>query len=139
MPHVIEPSFGVDRILYALWEHAYENTSKGGEEYVRLALSPAVAPVQAAVLPLTSKDGQPEKAEEVARALRRAGFATDSDESGSIGRRYARQDEVGTPFCVTVDDVTMRDGTVTVRHRDTTEQARVPVTGLVEHLRGKVS
>ncbi|HLF16314.1 MAG TPA: glycine--tRNA ligase [Candidatus Thermoplasmatota archaeon] len=137
VPHVIEPSFGVDRILYALWEHAYERTRKEGEEYVRLRLSPHVAPVQVAVLPLTGKDGLPEKAEEVEWALRQAGFATDLDGSGSIGRRYARQDEVGTPLCVTVDNETLKDGAVTVRERDTTKQERVPVARLTAWIQAR--
>ena len=134
VPRVIEPSFGVDRILYALWEHAYERAEKEGEPYVRLRLSPHVAPVQVAVLPLMSKDGLPELADEVEWMLREAGFRTDSDASGNIGRRYARQDEVGTPFCVTADTDTLRDGTVTVRDRDTTDQVRVPIEALVAHL-----
>lgn len=139
IPCVIEPSFGVDRILYALWEHAHEAGEKNGEAYVRLRLSPKVAPVQVAVLPLTGKDGLPEKAEELDWVLRAAGFSTDRDESGNIGRRYARQDEVGTPVCVTVDNETLQDGAVTVRDRDTTEQARVPIAGLVEHLKAALA
>lgn len=135
VPCVIEPSFGVDRILYALWEHAYEAGEKNGEAYTRLRLSRKVAPVQVAVLPLTGKDGLPEKAEALEWTLRAAGFATDRDESGNIGRRYARQDEVGTPLCVTVDNESMQDAAVTVRDRDTTEQVRVPIAKLVDHLR----
>jgi glycyl-tRNA synthetase len=135
VPCVIEPSFGVDRILYALWEHAHESGEKNGEPYVRLRLSPQVAPIQVAVLPLTNKDGLPDKAEELDWTLRAAGFTTDRDESGNIGRRYARQDEVGTPVCVTIDVESMQDGAVTVRDRDTTAQSRVPIAGLVEHLR----
>lgn len=134
-PHVIEPSFGVDRILYALWEHAYEAGEKNGEAYTRLRLSTRVAPLHAAILPLTNKDGLPEKAAQVEWMLRTAGFATDFDDSGSIGRRYARQDEVGTPFCLTIDNETLTDGKVTVRSRDTTAQERVAIEGLVEHLR----
>ncbi|HUR63313.1 MAG TPA: glycine--tRNA ligase [Candidatus Thermoplasmatota archaeon] len=135
VPCVIEPSFGVDRILYAIWEHAHESGEKNGEAYTRLRLSPKVAPIQVAVLPLTGKDGLPEKAAEIEWSLRAAGFLTDLDESGSIGRRYARQDEVGTPFCVTVDNETMQDGAVTVRERDTGEQVRVTASGLAGHLK----
>lgn len=131
LPCVIEPSFGVDRILYALWEHGLEQGEKNGEAYTRLKLSRKVAPIQVAVLPLTSKDGLPERAERIEWSLRSAGIATDVDESGSIGRRYARQDEVGTPFCVTVDNETATDGKVTVRDRDTGAQQRVDVGGLV--------
>ncbi|HUR62708.1 MAG TPA: glycine--tRNA ligase [Candidatus Thermoplasmatota archaeon] len=139
LPCVIEPSFGVDRILYALWEHAHESGEKNGEAYTRLRLSHKVAPIQAAVLPLTGKDRLPEKAAEVEWALRSAGILTDIDESGSIGRRYARQDEIGTPFCVTIDNESMQDGAVTVRERDTGAQDRVPMAGLVAHLQAKLS
>jgi glycyl-tRNA synthetase len=135
LPCVIEPSFGVDRILYALWEHALETGEKNGEAYTRLKLSAKVAPVQVAILPLTNKDGLPEKAEEVEWMLRSAGFLTDSDDAGSIGRRYARQDEVGTPFCLTIDNDTPKDGAVTLRNRDTGAQDRVAIRGLVERLR----
>jgi glycyl-tRNA synthetase len=130
VPCVIEPSFGVDRILYALWEHGLEQGEKNGESYTRLKLSAKVAPIQVAILPLTGKDGLPEKAAEIDWALRAAGFLTDVDESGSIGRRYARQDEVGTPFCLTVDNETATDGKVTVRMRDSGAQERVAVAEL---------
>lgn len=139
IPCVIEPSFGVDRILYAIWEHAYESGEKNGEAYTRLRLSPKVAPIQAAVLPLTGKDGLPEKAKSIEWDLRRAGILTDFDESGSIGRRYARQDEVGTPFCITIDNATLVDKAVTVRERDTGVQARVPTTQLVGTLAGRLA
>ncbi|MEA3190318.1 MAG: glycyl-tRNA synthetase [Thermoplasmata archaeon] len=139
IPCVIEPSFGVDRILYAIWEHALEAGEKNGEAYTRLRLSPKVAPIQVAVLPLTGKDGLPERAAEVEWSLRQAGFLTDLDESGSIGRRYARQDEVGTPFCVTVDNETLGDGAATVRERDTGAQVRVPLGKLAAELRSRLS
>ncbi len=134
IPRVIEPSFGVDRILYALWEHAYEKGEKNGEPYTVMHIAPAVAPVQVAILPLTSKDGLPELAQRIERELRAAGYLTDYDESGNIGRRYARQDEVGTPWCITIDPDSLQDGTVTVRDRDTTEQERVAIDALREHL-----
>ena len=134
VPCVIEPSFGVDRILYALWEHAYEKGEKEGEEYVRLRLSRHVAPIQAAILPLTGKDGLPAKAAELDRRLRAAGFRTDFDDSGSIGRRYARQDEVGTPYCITIDNESLVDGKVTVRERDTTKQDRISIGSVPEYL-----
>jgi glycyl-tRNA synthetase len=139
IPHVIEPSFGVDRILYALWEHAYEAGEKNGEPYVRLRLGVKVAPIHAAILPLMAKDGLDERAHRIEMDLRAAGFLTDYDEAGSIGRRYARQDEVGTPFCITIDTETPRDGKVTVRDRDSTEQERVSVHDLVQHLRSRIS
>ncbi|MES2154893.1 MAG: glycine--tRNA ligase [bacterium] len=139
IPCVIEPSFGVDRILYAIWEHAYESGQKNGEAYTRLRLSPKVAPVQVAVLPLTGKDGLPERAKEIEWTLRRAGLLTDFDESGSIGRRYARQDEVGTPFCITIDNETLVDKAVTIRERDSGAQVRVPIAGLAGHLSSRLA
>lgn len=134
IPRVIEPSFGVDRILYALWEHAYERTEKNGEPYTVLHLSPHVAPVQAAVLPLTNDDDVVRTATDIEAGLRRSGILTQFDTSGNIGRRYARQDEVGTPVCITVDPDTLRDGQVTLRDRDTTQQERVTVEALVQAL-----
>ncbi len=134
IPSVIEPSFGVDRILYALWEHAYDHGEKNGEPYTVMKLSAHVAPMQAAILPLTGKDGLPELAKQIEADLRGAGILTDYDVSGNIGRRYARQDEVGTPFCVTVDPESLQDAAVTVRDRDTTEQTRVPISQLAGHL-----
>ncbi len=130
IPRVIEPSFGVDRILYALWEHAYEHGEKNGEPYTVLRLSPHVAPVQVAVLPLTSKNGLPDAARLIEAGLRQNGIQTDYDESGNIGRRYARQDEIGTPVCVTIDNDTQKDGAVTIRDRDTTNQERVAIAEL---------
>ena len=130
VPRVIEPSFGVDRILWALWEHAYEHGEKNGEPYTRMRLSKHVAPVQVAVLPLTGKDGLPAAARLIEDGLRQMGVETDFDASGNIGRRYARQDEVGTPFCVTIDNDTQSDGCVTVRDRDTTQQERVQIAQL---------
>jgi glycyl-tRNA synthetase len=128
----------MDRILYAIWEHRFEQTRKEGEDYVRFRLPAAVAPVQVAVLPLTGKDGLPEKALELESSLRAAGLLTDYDDSGSIGRRYARQDEAGTPFCVTVDNETAKDAAVTVRERDTTAQDRVSVADLAAQLRARL-
>ncbi len=137
IPRVIEPSFGVDRILYALWEHGLDLTEKNDEPYTVLRLSPEVAPIQVAILPLTSKDGLPELADSIEVTLRGAGLRTDTDASGNIGRRYARQDEVGTPLCVTVDLESLTDNAVTVRDRDTTEQERVPIAQLVAHIQSR--
>jgi glycyl-tRNA synthetase len=102
-----------------------------------LRLHPCLAPVKVAVLPLVSKDGMPEKAHEIHNALRRKMFA-EFDEGGSIGKRYRRQDEIGTPWGITVDHQTMEDDTVTLRDRDTLEQVRVPVEGLVEELMARL-
>jgi glycyl-tRNA synthetase len=134
VPRVIEPSFGVDRILYALWEHAHEQGEKNGEPYTVMHLSPAVAPIHVAILPLTGKDGMPAVAMQIEQDLRAGGMPTDYDDAGNIGRRYARQDEVGTPWCITIDPQSMQDQTVTVRNRDTTEQDRVPITDLTQYL-----
>ncbi|KTG29300.1 glycine--tRNA ligase [Haloferax profundi] len=135
-PHVVEPSFGVDRTVYTLLVHAYEQDEVDGEARTFLSLSPTIAPTNVGVFPLVSNvDELVDLADDVAEELRAAGFAVVYDDSGSIGRRYRRQDEVGTPFCVTID----RDGiegagdtTVTIRERDTGRQVRVPVDSLVE-------
>jgi glycyl-tRNA synthetase len=127
IPRVIEPSFGVDRILYALWEHAYERGEKNGEQYTVMRLSPHVAPVQVAVFPLTGKGGLPDAAKIIEAGLRQSGIQTDYDESGNIGRRYARQDEIGTPVCITIDNETQVDGAVTIRDRDSMNQERVTI------------
>ncbi|MFB6179909.1 MAG: glycine--tRNA ligase [Halorientalis sp.] len=140
-PHVVEPSFGVDRLVYTVLSHSYREDQLSAEsaddEEGRTVLSlPAeIAPRTVAVFPLMDKDGLGERATEVADELRAAGFAVAYDESGSIGRRYRRQDEVGTPFCVTVDYDTLEDDTVTVRDRDSTAQARVGIDELPAQLR----
>jgi len=136
LPHVVEPSFGIDRVLYTVLHHAYREDEVDGEARTYLALDPEVAPTTVGVFPLTDElDG---RARAIAAELRDAGVSVAYDDSGSIGRRYRRQDEVGTPFCVTVDHETVGDGpdagTVTVRDRDTTDQARVPVEELAETL-----
>lgn len=125
IPHVIEPSYGIDRIIYCILEHNYKEIKKEGEKYVVLSLPPSIAPIKAGVFPLVSKDGLPEIAKEIEQELRSEGILPFYDEKGSIGRRYARMDEVGTPFCVTVDYTTLEDNTVTIRERDTTKQIRV--------------
>jgi glycyl-tRNA synthetase len=129
-PHVIEPSYGIDRILYAILEHSYFEMVKEGEPYTVLKLRPAMAPIQAGVFPLTGKDELVVVAEDIERRLRDAGITTYLDPSDSIGRRYARMDEVGTPFCITVDFDGLKDGTVTIRDRDSTRQIRVPAESI---------
>jgi len=124
LPHVLELSFGIDRDLWALLDVGYE----AGERTV-LHLPPAVAPVTVGVFPLLSKQGLPERATALFRDLR-AAFDAFYDEAGSIGKRYARMDEIGTPFCVTVDHTTLEDDTVTLRERDSTAQVRVPAARL---------
>ena len=133
VPHVIEPAAGADRATLAFLVDAYDEDELGGESRTVLKLHPRLAPVKVAVLPLVKKDGQPEVAREIVTALR-ARMQTEYDEGGSIGKRYRRQDEIGTPFCVTVDHQTLEDRTVTLRDRDTLEQERLPIDGLVEVL-----
>lgn len=122
IPHVFELSMGVDRSLFCILEHSYTKES----ERTLLKLPPILAPIQVAVFPLVTKDGLDKKAMEVYEALK-LDFDTVYDDSGSIGRRYRRQDEIGTPFCVTIDYQTMEDETVTVRDRDAMNQERVPI------------
>lgn len=126
LPHVIEPAFGIDRIIWHVLDHAYHEDMKNEELYVRMQLVPEVVPVDVAVFPLFEKDGMGESARSIHRQLcARSGVVSMYDASGSIGRRYARADEIGVPRCVTVDHQTLEDGTVTVRDRDTGEQHRI--------------
>jgi glycyl-tRNA synthetase len=112
-------------------EHSYSEGEKEGEPYTVLKLKPKMAPVQVGVFPLTGKDDLAVMAEDIEKRLREAGIRTHIDDSDSIGRRYARMDEVGTPFCVTVDFDSLSDGKVTVRDRDSTRQIRVPSEGII--------
>ena len=125
MPEVIEPSFGIGRTVYTLLAHALSTDVVDDEERTYLALEPSVAPTTVAVFPLMDRDGLGERARELAASLRATGLEVDYDDAGNIGRRYRRQDEIGTPFCVTVDYDTLEDDTVTVRDRDSTAQERV--------------
>ena len=131
IPHVIEPAFGIDRIIWHVIDHAYAELEKNGETYTVMQFTPAVAPVDIAVFPLYEKDGMDATAAEIHRRLcARTGTFSMYDGSGSIGRRYARADEIGIPQCVTVDHQTLEDGTVTLRDRDTGKQLRVPIDRL---------
>ena len=134
-PTVIETSVGVDRCLLALLCSAYSEDEVGGEKRVVLRFTPEIAPIKVAVLPLSKKLSEP--AEKLTADLRRR-FAVDFDVSGSIGKRYRRQDEVGTPFCVTFDFDSLEDHKVTVRERDTTQQERVSTDGLGRYLSERV-
>ncbi|HEC81401.1 MAG TPA: glycine--tRNA ligase [Thermoplasmatales archaeon] len=138
VPHVIEPSYGIDRILYCVLEHNYYETEKKGEEYKVLRLKPQVAPIKVGVFPLVNDDRLVSIAKEVDQRLREEGIATYYDDGGTIGRRYARMDEIGTPFCVTVDHQTLEDNTVTVRDRDTTKQKRKMVDELTEFFKERL-
>ena len=133
VPHVIEPSFGVERALMAVLSGAYREDEQNGEKRVYLALPEHLAPVKFAVSPLLkNKPELVEKAREVYAQLAKANPGRVMwDDNGNIGKRYRRQDEIGTPHCVVIDFQTLEDGTVTVRERDTTEQKRVPATSLL--------
>ncbi len=133
VPHVIEPAAGVDRAMLAFLVDAYDSEEVEGRQRIVLRLHPRMAPVKAAVLPLVSKEGMPEKAREVFDAVRKR-VGAEYDEGGSIGKRYRRQDEIGTPWGITVDGQTMTDDTVTLRDRDSLDQQRVPIEGLAEQL-----
>lgn len=131
-PHVLEPAFGIDRIIWHVLDHAYTETKKNGEDYTLMRLKEAVAPVDYAVLPLFEKDGMGDLAWTIHQRLcQTSGLVSMYDASGSIGRRYARADEIGVPTCITVDHQTLEDGTVTVRDRDTTDQTRVHMDELL--------
>jgi glycyl-tRNA synthetase len=135
VPAVVESSVGVDRTLLCVLVDAYYEDDVEGDKRVVMRFNPSIAPIQVAVLPLSKKLDEP------ARKLReslRGEFLTDYDDAGSIGRRYRRQDEVGTPFAVTVDFQTLEDSAVTVRHRDTTQQDRVSMEQLSGYLQQKI-
>ncbi len=129
IPYIIETSVGCDRILLTCLIDAYTEE----EERVVLKLAPAIAPIKAAVLPLVKRDGMPEIAREIINDLR-GDYRVFYDEAGSIGRRYRRMDEAGTPFCITVDSETLENQTVTVRHRDSMEQERIAIKEVKTYL-----
>jgi glycyl-tRNA synthetase len=124
-PFVIEPAGGINRMALTFLIDAYEEQPVENETRTVLHFHPEIAPITVGVFPLVKKEGMPEKAREIEAELRRGRMATFYDEKGAIGRRYRRQDEAGTPFCVTIDGDTMKEGVVTVRHRDSMEQERV--------------
>jgi glycyl-tRNA synthetase len=138
VPHVIEPAAGADRAALAFLVDAYDEEEVEGESRTVLRLHPRLAPVKVAVLPLVRKDGQPELAQEV-RSLLRGRMQTEYDEGGSIGRRYRRQDEIGTPWCVTIDHQSLEDRTVTVRDRDSLAQDRVAIDELADLLQDRLA
>ena len=137
LPFVIEPSAGADRATLAFLCDAYDEDEVGGEPRTVLKLHPRLAPFKAAVFPLVRKEGMPEKARAIAGDLRRH-FNVMYDEKGAIGRRYRRQDEAGTPFCITIDGDTLADNTVTVRERDSLIQDRVAADRLLQYLTDQI-
>jgi glycyl-tRNA synthetase len=138
VPHVIEPAGGVGRTLLALLCDGYHEEEVEGRTRTVLRLHPKVAPVKVAVLPLVNRDGMPELARELYESLRSL-MPAEYDAGGSIGRRYRRQDEIGTPWGVTVDGQTVEDRTVTLRDRDTLEQVRVSIDELPGELTGRLA
>ncbi len=138
VPHVIEPAAGVGRSMMAFLLAAYDEDEVGGEARTVLRLNPRLAPYKVAVLPLSKKDALTPTARQVAAALR-PHFSTDYDETQSIGRRYRRQDEAGTPFCVTVDFESLDDQAVTIRDRDSLAQDRVPIDNLVTEIAARLT
>ena len=139
IPYIIESTVGADRLTLALLFNNYRKEKlENGETRVVLQLPAALAPVKLAVLPLVKKDGLPEKAREIINSLR-FDFKCQYDEKDSIGKRYRRQDAIGTPFCITVDHESLNDNMVTIRHRDTMEQQRVPINHLHDIIGEQVS
>jgi len=138
IPHVIEPSFGIDRILYCLLEHSYIETKKKDDEYKILKLNSNVSPIKVGVFPLISDSKLVDISYDIDKKLRSTEIFSYYDDGGSIGRRYARMDEIGTPFCITVDHDTLKDKTVTVRNRDTTKQERIKIEKLVDYIQSKI-
>jgi len=131
VPHVIEPSAGADRFALAVLTEAYteeELVDGKGQKDTRIVMKfhPRLAPIKAAIFPLVNKDGMPELATKLYRSLKPL-FNVFYDDKGAVGRRYRRQDEIGTPFCITIDGDTAKDGTVTIRERDSMQQRRVPM------------
>jgi glycyl-tRNA synthetase len=136
-PYVIEPASGADRATLAFLLAAYAEEEVNGEQRTVLRLHPRLAPIKVAVLPLSKKDDLLPLTTEISDTLR-PHFQIDTDTAGAIGRRYRRQDEVGTPYCVTIDFDSLEDQAVTVRERDSMEQERVPVKALLEHVRTRL-
>ena len=137
-PYVIEPAAGADRATLAFLIDAYDVEGEGKNARTVLRFHPAIAPIKAAVLPLVKRDGMPEKAEKIFKDLLENSIKSFYDHTSSIGRRYARQDEAGTPFCITVDSQTMEDDTVTIRERDSRNQYRINAASAVQNITDKL-
>jgi len=137
VPYVVETSTGVDRLMLTALADAYDEEPGEKETRVVLRLNPRIAPMKAAIFPLVKKDGMPEIAHNIVDGLRKH-FRVFYDEAGAVGRRYRRQDEIGTPYCFTVDSQTLEDGTVTVRDRDTMNQERISRDKIMDYLLERV-
>ena len=134
-PHVIEPAFGIDRIIWHILDHGYQEIEKEEENYTILSLTPSIAPYDVAILPLFDKDGMDVLANEISESISSIpGIIGIKDTSRSIGRRYARSDEIGIPWAITVDHQSVEDGTVTIRRRDDQAQVRVDISSLLTNL-----
>ena len=138
VPYVVETAMGVGRVALVALVDGYREEEVAGQERVVLGLDPRLAPIKAAVFPLMKKHGQPETAQALIKTLRRARIPASYDQAGSIGRRYRRQDEAGTPWCVTIDGQTGDDGSVTIRDRDTLAQERVGLDHVAEWIRERL-
>ena len=136
VPHVVECSVGVDRLFFAIMCDAYTEEEIEGEKRVVLKLHKRIAPISVAILPLVKKLSEP--AAQLTAAFKQAGIKVQYDESGSIGKRYRRQDEIGTPYCITVDFDSLEDNCVTIRDRDTLSQERVPMDVIVDHVTSRL-
>ncbi len=137
IPHVVEPSAGADRFTLAVLCEAYAEDEIGGEARTVMRFHPRLAPIKAAVLPLVNRDGMPEKAHALYRELKKS-FNVFYDDKGAIGRRYRRQDEAGTPYCITIDSETLQNDTVTIRNRDDCTQVRVAMNEVAGELRRRL-
>lgn len=126
LPAVIEPSFGVERMMLTVLLDAYDEDEIGGEQRIVMRFSPQIAPVLIAILPLMKKEELADPAKKLFNDLK-GKFSVEYDDGGAIGKRYRRQDEIGTPYCVTIDYQTLEDGTVTLRDRDSSKQERIKI------------
>jgi glycyl-tRNA synthetase len=137
VPYVVETSIGLDRMFLTILSHSFTEEEVNGESRTVLSIPAMLSPVKAAVLPLTKKDGLPEKAKEILNSLK-GEYNCQYEEKDSIGKRYRRQDAIGTPFCITVDHQSLEDNTVTLRDRDTMEQKRIAISELRNLISEKV-
>ena len=137
VPYVVETSIGLDRMFLTILSHSYQEEEVNGENRLVLSIPPMLSPVKAAILPLTKKDGLPEKAKEILKSLQ-YDFNCQYEEKDSIGKRYRRQDAIGTPYCITVDHQSLEDHTVTLRDRDTMQQERIAIEQLHSLISKKV-
>ena len=138
-PYVVETSIGLDRMFLAVLSQSYrEEVLDNGESRIFLKIPPVLCPIKAAILPLTKKDGMPEKAKEVLNLLRKD-FQCHYEEKDSIGKRYRRQDAIGTPFCITIDHDTLKDNSITIRHRDSMKQERIDIKNIYRMIESEVS